>query len=81
MLATKTNEIIKEVNEMKDIFMKSLSLDMLEDMDEDGFIAMKKCFKLMNLSMELAVEQAQVMDEINAKLDKLVAYIDWEGSK
>ena len=79
MLTVKTNEIIKEVNELKEIFMKQFSTDMFEDMEGDEFVAMKKTFKLMNLSMELAVEQAEVMDAINEKLDKLLAMKE-EGS-
>lgn len=73
MLTTKTKEIIKETNELKDFFMKQISFDMLDGMDEEEFVAMKKCFKIMNLAMELAVEQAEVMDAMNEKLDKLVA--------
>lgn len=79
MLTEKTNAIIEEVNELTEIFMKQFSTDMFENMEGDEFVAMKKTFKLMDRSMDLALEQAKVMDAINEKLDKLLAMKE-EGS-
>ena len=76
MLTDKTNEIIKEANELKEYFIKEIAVDMFDDMETEELAIMKKCFKLMDRSMELAVEQAKVMDGLNDKLDKLLAIME-----
>ena len=72
MLAEKTNKIIEEINGLKELMVKEIGNDMLNGMDETEAVAMAKMFKLMNLTMDLAKEQAMAMDSINAKLDKLL---------
>ena len=72
MLAEKTNKIIEEINGLKELMVKKIGNDMLNGMDETEAVAMTKMFKLMNLTMDLAKEQAMTMDSINAKLDKLL---------
>ena len=73
MLVNKTNQLIEEVNELKDSFMTMIGSEMLESMDESEFVMFKKMFNLMNTSMEVVKEQAEVIESINEKLDKLLA--------
>ena len=71
MLVDKTNQFIEEVNELKDSYMKMFGSNMFEYVDEDTFAMVKKMFKLMNTSMEVIKEQAEVIEVIDKKLDKL----------
>ena len=72
MLADKMNKVVEGIDELKKVFMRQCTIDMLTSMNDEGLIAMKKCLELMDSSMDLAIEEARVMDEINAKLDKLL---------
>lgn len=73
MLVNKTNQLIEEVNELKSSYMEVLGSEMFEYMDENTFGMVKKMFNLMNTSMELMKEQAEVIEGINKKLDKLLS--------
>lgn len=73
MLVDKTNQLIEEVNELKDSYMKMFGSDMFEYMNEDTFGMVKKMFNLMNTSMEVIKEQAEVIEVIDKKLDKLLS--------
>ena len=72
MLVDKTNQLIEEVNELKGSYIKMFGPDMFEYMNEDTFEMVKKMFNLMNTSMEVIKEQAEVIEVIDKKLDKLL---------
>ena len=59
-----------EVNELKKEFIKEIATDVM-DMDETGFILMKKLFGLLDTSVDLMHEQAKTIDLIDKKLDRL----------
>lgn len=73
MLVNKTNQLIEEVNELKDSYMKMFGSETFDYMDENTFVLFKKSFDLINTSMEVIKEQAEVIESINKKLDKLLA--------
>jgi len=72
MLVNKTNQLIEEVNELKDSYVRMINSDVFESMDENTFGIIKKSFNLVNTSMEVMKEQAEVIESINKKLDKLL---------
>lgn len=72
MLREMTREIVEEVNEIKDLVIKHCSVNMLVDMKDEEFMLMKKVISLVDKSTNLAIKQAEVMDDINSKLDKLL---------
>ena len=72
MLVNKTNQLIEEANELKGSYMKMFGSDMFEYMDENTFGMFKKSFNLMNTLMEVIKEQAEVIEGIDKKLDKLL---------
>lgn len=72
MLVNKTNQLIEEVNELKDSYAKMFSSKMFDYMDEKTFVLLKKSFDLINTSMEVIKEQATVIENIDKKLDKLL---------
>ena len=76
MLTEKTKKIIEETNELKDIFMKQISFDMLCDMSVEEYSMFQKMIKLMDLANDLVVEQAAAIDLIHEKLDKLLAIVE-----
>lgn len=72
MLVEKTNQLIEETNELKDLCFKQIYSDILEDMDDENLVLYTKMFKLLNTSMEVVKEQAKVIESINNKLDELL---------
>ena len=71
MLSETTVKFEEEVNELTKEFMREFATDVF-DMDEREFECMKKLFGLLNTSMELVKEQANTIDQINNKLDRLL---------
>lgn len=71
MLSETTIKFEEEVKELTKEFMREFATDIF-DMDEKQFDLMKKLFGLLNTSMELAKEQANTIDQINNKLDRLL---------
>ena len=72
MLVEKTNQLIEETNKLKDLCFKQIYSDILEDMDDEILVLYTKMFKLLNTSMEVVKEQAEVIESINNKLDELL---------
>ena len=71
MLSETTVKFEEEVKELTKEFMREFATDVF-DMDEREFECMKKLFSLLNTSMELVKEQANTIDQINNKLDRLL---------
>lgn len=69
MLET-TNKFVDEVNELKKEFLKEIAEDILT-MDANSINLMKKCFGLFDTSIELCKKQAELIDSMNHKLNKL----------
>lgn len=72
MLVEKTNQLIEETNELKELCVKKLGSEMFNYMDEDSFLLYKKTFQLMSTSMDAMIEQAKMIESINEKLNKLL---------
>lgn len=72
MLVSKTNQLVKEVNELKDSYIGMIKSDVIEFMDEGTFTMVKNSLKLLTTSMEVMQEQAEIIESINKKLDKLL---------
>lgn len=72
MLLETSKKFENEVNELMKEFMKPRGLDIME-MDETEFALMKKCLTLVNTAIELTTEQANAIDKIDNKLDRLLA--------
>lgn len=67
-------EFKEEFEKAKQMMMKMMCEEgMLEGMNEDAFHAMQTMLKLMNVSLELTVKQAETINEINEKLDRMKA--------
>lgn len=73
MLTVKTTEVVEEMKKFMDWAFQHISADMFDDVSDDDALAMLRMIRLMNKTADLAIEQAKVMDEINQKLDKLLA--------
>ena len=72
MLKEKAQELVNETNEVTRIAFKArINSDAIEYIDADSFNAMQKALKLVTHINEYLVTEAQVLDEIKSKLDKL----------
>lgn len=87
MLCSKANVIVQEIKEVKKLCMKSLKHYMdLSDIDFDdegammGMKALSKSLKLLDLCEDYMVEQAEELDRIELKLDKLLTISERKGS-
>lgn len=75
-----TNEIIAEIEEIKEIFLKAMAKgDMFTDMEPEGFIAFQKCLKLIDKSSELMKEYVEVLESQDNKLDKILEKLEARG--
>lgn len=73
----KTRKLMDATEELMDYVMKELvDFDTLAAMDGGEFEIMKKYIKLYEDAKELALEQAEMMDNMNAKLDKILKAIE-----
>lgn len=70
MLVNKTNQLIEEVKEVKDLCLKQIGSDIVY-MDNDVIALYQKSFNLLDTSMEVLREEAEIIEIINKKLDKL----------
>lgn len=67
------NELIKEVDNMIEVCTNELfTSEMISMMGNSEFDMMKSCFKLLNLSKEVMLKQATMMEEQNRKLDMIL---------
>lgn len=77
MLRLKAQQFENEVNEIKEAYgkylMSTMSIDMLIDTDPEIMKLLGKTWNLMDTSLELVLEQAKMLDEIDRKLDMLLA--------
>ena len=64
-----TKKFIDEVNEFKKEFVAMIADS---GMEAEELVIFAKTFKLLNTSMDLLMEQAEMMDGMNKKLDKLL---------
>jgi hypothetical protein len=78
MLKTTTN-LIEGIHELEDLMMKEIGTDIIEDMDSDQFVLLKKAFELMKTSEELMLKQAETFESMNNKLDRLLEKMETES--
>ena len=75
-----TNEIIAEIEEIKEIFLKEMAKgDTFTDMEPEGIIVIQKCLKLIDKSSELMKEYVEVLDSQDYKLDKILVKLEARG--
>lgn len=76
MLERKAKEIVEEMNEVKSAMSKQfLGLIDIDCIDDDSIESLKlltRCYRIMDSSMEYMVEQANTIDQLNEKLDKVI---------
>ena len=71
-LTAKANELNNEIQEVMKYFSSKMSLDVLSGMSGDEIEMMVKCMNLMNSSMDYLKAEAEQLDRIEQKLDRLL---------
>ena len=72
-----TKKLLEETQEYMDLCMgQILNLDMLKVMSSEELEMYKKLMVLLEHTKELALEHARLMDDMDAKLDKLVMLLE-----
>lgn len=70
-MVEKVNEIIKEVEKLEKDLMGMFSLSDLADADDETIKMFKSYANLMNLSKDLMLAQATMLDGIDHKLNNI----------
>ena len=78
MLQSKTSKLVDEAKELMGLCIKQMDYRDLKNMDQEEFYVMKKCLEFVDSAWELMVEEAEVMDDLNYKLDKVLALLNKE---
>lgn len=70
-------QFVKEMNDAMDALMRQTGVSVLtlKDVDNDDFVAIKAGLKLLDTSNKLIIKQAEIMDEMNKKLDTLLSRV------
>ena len=70
-------ELMKECDELMDLCIGQFSnLDTIQHMDEKSLNAMQKSIKLYKKSKELLIKMAEMTDEQDKKLDKIIKLLE-----
>ena len=74
MLLEKSNKLIEEAKKIKEDLIKMiLNEETIENMDSNTLEMMQASLRFFDASIEYQEEQAKAIDEMNRKLDKLLA--------
>ena len=80
MLQSKTSKLVDEAKELMGLCVKQMDVYDIKNMDMDNFAAIQRCIKLVDSASELMVEQSRMMDDMNYKLDNVLALLNKEES-
>lgn len=73
MLGEKTKELMKQCDElMTNVITNVLDIEDIGEMDDDTVNAIRSTFKMYNAAKELSIYQAEVIDDLSEKIDKLL---------
>ena len=67
-----TRKLVDELNTLKALCIEEILSKDIGDVDERGIKAMKSTLRVINLTNDLMMEQAEMMEDMNKKLDKLL---------
>ena len=74
MLKQETEKFGEELDEVMELVVKeAMDVDTIKCMDERALQAIKKCLDLVESATRLTLAQADVLDDMNNKLDRLLA--------
>lgn len=72
MLKEKTAIMIDKMNEVVNKFMAKMTLDDMRNMESDDLELLKETMKLYDMSCEIAVEQAKIIDKLDRTTQELL---------
>ena len=77
IMQKEVEELMKECDELMELYVGQFSnLDTIQYMDEKSLNAMQKSIKLYKKSKELSIKMAEMMDEQDKKLDKIIKLLE-----
>lgn len=75
MLET-SKKLVKEINEIKKEYVSLIDEDTILGMDSNTLSLVQRSIKLLDLSCDLYMEQAELMEGIDDKLNKLLKAVE-----
>ena len=74
MLKQETEKFCEELDEVMELVVKeAMDVDTIKCMDDRTLNAIKKCLDLVESAKRITLAQADVLDDMNNKLDRLLA--------
>ena len=73
MLKVKTNEMIEEMESVMKKAIGYIDLSDLADAEKDQIDTVLSCIKLYKLSIDIMKEQAEIIDRLDDRTEKLVS--------
>lgn len=76
-MKNRVEELNKETNElMNDVMKNCFDLNTIVHMDSEELAAFRRLIKVMHLAEEVMVEQAEMFDTMNSKLDRIITELE-----
>ena len=72
-----TEKLMEQVNELMNICLAQMSpMEMITETPEDALKALKLSIEIMKTSKELALKQAEAIEDQNEKLNKIIRLLE-----
>lgn len=72
-MVEKTKELVNNLDALMGLYTKRmLNPDTIKYLDEESVIALKSSMNVFDCYKDLVLKQAEIIDEMNRKLDKLL---------
>lgn len=72
MLKEQTKDYAKKIRETEKEIFSMVGTDEIMNMDSRSILLLKALDELLNISCDIMVAQAEMLDEMDRKLDKLI---------
>ena len=75
-MLNETKALINKIEEVEKDVISKISLDMIEEVSTKDFKTIKNVYEALNLSKSVMVKQAEMLTEMNEKLDKILSKME-----
>lgn len=67
-----TMEYVTEVNRLTEGIMKRMSTTSIFDMSAEDLFVLQSSMRVLDISNKMLLKQAEILDQLNEKMDKLL---------
>ena len=77
-LENQTVALVKEAKELMNFCVKQIDVDDIKNIDAASLEGIQKVIKFVDHACDLSISQAEKIDEMNEKLDKILWALNWK---